>query len=463
MSVGRVVPSHAARILDERGSEVSEGRVGTLSFRGPSIMKGYYNREDATEAIRRGDGFLDSGDRAFLYDGELYITGRSKDLIIRAGRNLMPQEIEREVAEIDGVRRGCVAAFGVPDPSTGTEKVVVVAETREDGSEARAHLAQTVASRLVEHMGVPPDDVRLVPPRTIPKTSSGKLRRGACRDLYLRGELSRGATKSWLFWVRAAWLSAAARSKRAVRTSVSVAFGVYAWLLSALFIGLGWVAVWLIPSRALFQRFVRRAARIYLPLSGIRFDVEGAERLAGSGPSVVISNHASYLDPIPLIATLQTDCAFVVKNEAASWPLFGRFIRKLGYLPVEREAVDESVKSTDAMRALLDSGRSVILFPEGTFSYATGIRPFKLGAFKLAADAGCPLVPVGLVGTRRWLRDGTWLPRRSRLQVVIGEPRVVKDGSFAGLVGIKEETAEWIADAVGEPRLDLVSAGPAAT
>ena len=461
VSVGRVVPGHEIRIVDDGGREVAEGREGSLIFRGPSVMQGYYKMEDATAAIRRGDDYLDSGDLAFELDDELFITGRSKDIIIRAGRNLMPQEIEKEIAEVDGVRRGCIAAFGVSDGATGTEKLVVVAESREDDAEARARIARAIESRLLERIGVPPDDVRLVPPHSIPKTSSGKLQRSACREQYLRGELASDKSSSWTFWARALWFSGKARAGRELRRCGHTLFGSYVWVLSALFVLFGWALTWLIPTRRVYARFVRGAARVYLWLSGIRLEIKGAEHLGDTrGPFVFVANHASYLDPIPVMASLPNDYAFVVKSEAASWPLFGRFIKKLGHLPVKRTLADESAKSTDEMRDLLDQGRSVVLFPEGTFSYVTGIRPFKLGAFKLAAESSCPLVPIALLGTRRWLRDGTWMPRPSRLEVVIGEPRPIKDPSFEGIVQVKEETSEMIAAAVGEPRLDLVSAGP---
>ncbi len=461
VGVGNVVPRHEIRIVDEGGRDVPEGREGSLIFRGPSVMKGYYKKEDATAAIRRGGGYLDSGDRAFELDGELFITGRSKDIIIRAGRNLMPQEIEKKIAEVDGVRRGCIAAFGVSDAATGTEKLVVVAESREDDAEARARIGRAIESRLLERIGVPPDDVRLVPPQSIPKTSSGKLRRSACREQYLRGELASDRNSSWTFWARALWFSGKARVGRELGRFGRVLFGSYVWVLSALFVLFGWALTWLIPTRRLFARFVRYAARVYLLLSGIRLEVEGSEHSSeAGGPFVFVANHASYLDPIPVMASLPNDYAFVVKSEAASWPFFARFIQKLGHLPLKRSLADESAKSTDEMRELLDQGRSVVLFPEGTFSYATGVRPFKLGAFKLAAESGRPLVPIALLGTRRWLRDGTWMPRPSRLKVVIGEPRPIADPSFEGIVQIKEETAEIIAAAVGEPRLDLVSAGP---
>jgi 1-acyl-sn-glycerol-3-phosphate acyltransferase len=109
------------------------------------------------------------------------------------------------------------------------------------------------------------------------------------------------------------------------------------------------------------------------------------------------------------------------------------------------------------MKAALARGRSLVLFPEGTFSRASGVRPFKLGAFKLAAETGTPLVPLALAGTRRLLRDGTWIPRRVPIRIEIGAPIAV-EGSFAAMVRAKEEAADDIARRAGEPRLDLVAA-----
>ena len=248
---------------------------------------------------------------------------------------------------------------------------------------------------------------------------------------------------------------------RGWRQAKYLAFGSCVAAVTGLFVASGWVLAIVVPSRRFFQRFVHRAARVYLALTGIRLEVEGATQLSEqAGPFVFAVNHASYLDAIPVMAALSIDYAFVVKREAAVWPVIGRFIHRLGHLPVERVHAGESAKSTRAMHGLLENGRSVVLFPEGTFTYASGIRPFKRGAFKLAVKSETPLVPMALVGTRRWLRDGTWIPRRSALKVVIGKPRTAREASFSGMVQLKEETAELIAHEVGEPRLDLIAAGP---
>src|SRR5262245_2536469 len=207
VSVGGPLPDHEVRLLDEAGRPVSEGTVGRLVFRGPSMTPGYYRQPEATAAITSEGGFLDSGDLAFSQQGELFITGRLKDLIIKAGRNLVPQEIEEVAAGVEGIRRGCVVAFGTAHPTLGTESLVVVAETRAPEGPERDALAAAVTERVSAALGAPPDTVVLVDPGAVPKTSSGKIRRAATRDLHLSGELGRAARTPWL---RRALLVAAA-------------------------------------------------------------------------------------------------------------------------------------------------------------------------------------------------------------------------------------------------------------
>ena len=117
--MGRALPEHEVKIVDDLGRELGERTVGRLAFRGPSMTSGYYRKPEATAAMTLADGFLDSGDLAYVAEGEIYITGRRKDLIIKGGRNLVPQEIEEAAAAVPGIRRGCVVAFGLAHPETG--------------------------------------------------------------------------------------------------------------------------------------------------------------------------------------------------------------------------------------------------------------------------------------------------------------------------------------------------------
>ncbi|MEC9182110.1 MAG: AMP-binding protein [Actinomycetota bacterium] len=184
--LGTAVPGLEMRVVDpESREELPERSVGELLMRGTSVTPGYYKRDDATAELLQ-DGWLCTGDLAYILDGQLVLCGRIKDVIIVGGRNVFPEDIERAVGTIDGVRAGNVIAFGV-EGYKGKESVVVVAESRvENGDEIRSDIHQ----RTLEVCGLPPRDVILVEPSTLPKTSSGKLQRSKCRELYLAETLS---------------------------------------------------------------------------------------------------------------------------------------------------------------------------------------------------------------------------------------------------------------------------------
>ena len=183
--LGRAVPGLEMKIVDpETKTELPERHVGELLLRGTSVTPGYYKRPDATSAMFH-EGWLCTGDLAYTLDGELVICGRIKDVIIVGGRNVFPEDIERAVGTIDGVRAGNVIAFGI-DGYKGKETVIVVAEVKDvDLDRVRADIHHSA----LEVSGLPPRDVMLVKPGTLPKTSSGKLQRAKCRELYLDGGL----------------------------------------------------------------------------------------------------------------------------------------------------------------------------------------------------------------------------------------------------------------------------------
>jgi len=188
--LGTALPGLELKVVDtDTYEDLPERHVGELLLRGTSVSPGYYKRPDATKELFR-DGWLCTGDLAYLLGGELVLCGRIKDVIIVGGRNVFPEDIERAVGPLDGVRAGNVIAFGI-DGYKGKETVIVVAEVRAtddpgllDGIRERIH------HRTLEVCGLPPRDIILVTPSTLPKTSSGKLQRAKCRDQYLNEELS---------------------------------------------------------------------------------------------------------------------------------------------------------------------------------------------------------------------------------------------------------------------------------
>ena len=188
--LGTAVPGLEMKVVDpETFESLPERHVGELLLRGTSVTPGYYKRPDATAALFHDD-WLCTGDLAYLLDGELVMCGRIKDVIIVGGRNVFPEDIERAVGPLDGVRAGNVIAFGM-EGYKGKESVVVVAEVRlTETSGVLADVRERIHHRALEVSGLPPRDVMLVQPGTLPKTSSGKLQRSKCKAEYLDEELA---------------------------------------------------------------------------------------------------------------------------------------------------------------------------------------------------------------------------------------------------------------------------------
>ncbi len=183
--LGRPVEGLEIRVVDPiTGDELKEREVGELEIRGTSVTPGYYKRPDANIELFH-DGWLRTGDLAYLLDGEMVMCGRIKDMIIVGGRNVYPEDIERALADIDGVRAGNIIAFGV-DNAQGKEGLVIVAESKSDDHDG---VRRSVADRVRVAVGLPAKDIVLVLPGSLPKTSSGKLQRSLCKIRYLGAEL----------------------------------------------------------------------------------------------------------------------------------------------------------------------------------------------------------------------------------------------------------------------------------
>ncbi len=183
--LGRPLDGFELRIVDPAtGALRGEREVGELELRSPSVTPGYYRNAEATTATF-DEGWLRSGDLAYLIDGQLVVCGRQKDVIIVGGRNVFPEDVERAAASVDGVRAGNVIAFG-SNRKRGRESIVVVAETRTDDVH---EVHDSVVTRVCDAVGVPPVEVVLVRPGSLPKTSSGKLQRSLCRDRYHENQL----------------------------------------------------------------------------------------------------------------------------------------------------------------------------------------------------------------------------------------------------------------------------------
>ncbi len=451
VACGHPLPGHQIRVVDAAGREVGERREGRLQFQGPSTTAGYYRNPERTAEMKDG-AWTDSGDRAYLAAGDLYITGRVKDIVIRAGRNIYPQEVEVAVGALDGVRTGCVAVFGTHDAASGTERLVVVAESRERDPKRRAALVERISAIAGELVEQPPDEVVLAPPHAVPKTSSGKIRRDATRQLYEAGTITADGKAVWLQLARLYLAGAAGGLRRRLRGLGAVLYAAHWWAMLLLVAVVVWPGAQILPGFALRWALVHGAARLFFRLIGVRIRVEGAERLHAFR-GIVLLNHSSYADTLGLSAIMEGPLAVVAKKELADQFIAGRFLQSLGCLFVERARAEEAMEDATATRAAVDAGRQVVFFPEGTLTRMPGLLGFRMGAFTIAAEGGVPVLPVGVRGMRTLLRDGQWFPRHGSVDVRVGEPLSAEGEDFSAAVRLRDQARRQMLDLVGEPDL----------
>jgi 1-acyl-sn-glycerol-3-phosphate acyltransferase len=451
VSSGQALPDYQVRVVDDAERELPDRREGRIEFRGPSATRGYLHDETASRELFRGD-WLDTGDMGYIVGGDLFVTSRVKDLIKRAGRNIYPYEVERAVGAVAGVRRGCVAAFGVAGDAL-TERLIVVAETAE-AERTHAQLRDGVERAVSQVLGFAPDDVALVRPDTVPKTASGKIRRPACRQLYERGELQRPAVAVPLQYARLWW-----HGLGAGRLRRRIADQTYAWRARCVFavlIAVVWPSVVLAPSTKARWRAMRLGARWLLRLSGVPLTVIGADRMP-RGPCVFVANHASYLDAVVVAATVPTMCSFVVKGELAHRFFARIFLERIGATFVERIDVQKGVEDARRLTAIL-SCRAVLMFPEGTLTRMPGLLPFHMGAFAAAVDAHVPVVPIAIRGTRSILRSDVWYAHRGAVDVTFAEPLVPDGSDWRAAVRLRDRARAAILERLDEPDLGGVVA-----
>jgi 1-acyl-sn-glycerol-3-phosphate acyltransferase len=450
VSCGLPIPAHEIRIVDDAGSELGDRHEGHLQFRGPSATSGYFRNPEATRSLF-DDGWLSSGDLAYIAEGEVYLTGRSKDVIIRAGRNIYPHELEEAVGDLPGIRKGCVAVFGSPQPDSGVERLVVVAESRTTDAEQLQDLAQSVNETTVDIIGTPADDVIVAPPHTVLKTSSGKIRRAACRELYERQSLGVSRRAPWLQLVRIAAATVRPRARRLLRAVADLLYAGYAVLMTMIVAAVLWPVVTLLRWRKRSWQLASWGLRLVAFLTATPIRVSGLDNLPREGPFVLVANHASYIDPFVVTAVIPHRFVWVAKLEFLDHWLTRLPLKRLGAHFVDRWDAEGGVRDTRRLLDELRSGHSLAFFPEGTFYRSPGLLPYYLGAFVVAAEAGAPVVPVVLRGTRSKLRDGQWRLRRGALAVDVLSPVQPGGHEWSDAITLRDTVRGAMLRLCGEP------------
>jgi len=457
VACGRPLPGHQVRIVDAGGRELAERREGRLQFKGPSSTRGYFRNADATRGLFQGE-WLNSGDLAYVAEGDIYITGRAKDIIIKAGRNIYPTEFEEAIGELSGIRAGSVAVFGSMDARGGTERLVVLSETRKRDEAGRAELIVRINAVVTDIAGMPPDDIVLAPPNTVLKTSSGKIRRADCRKLYEQGLIGKpGRSLRWQ-GARLVLSRVLPRLRQTLHDFGGLAFAAYGWVALLVLTLPTWLLVAGLPCEPWRWTVIRGALRVLAGATGTPLAVVGRENLPALGqPCIYVSNHASYLDGCVMLAALPGVFSFVAKAELMGNFVTRVFLGRIGTQFVERFDRQQGINDARRIAAAARGGRPLLYFAEGTFTRMPGLLPFQMGAFTAAAKAGVPVVPITVRGTRSMLRDDSGFPRPGAITVVIDAPIAPQGGkadAWADAVKLRDETRRRILARSGEPDLE---------
>lgn len=452
VSCGRPLPGHEIRVVDEAGREAASHAEGRIEFRGPSATVGYHRNPEATAKLFHS-GWLDTGDVGYISGGELFLTSRAKDLIKRGGHNIHPYDLEAAIGEIPGMRKGCVAVFGMADRVSGTERVVVVAETNQTDPSSRAALRERIVALASIHLNGPADEVLLASPHTVLKTSSGKIRRAACRELYERGLLQTQRRAVWLQLARLTSQAVVARLRRGARALSQAAYGIYCWLAFLLLSAAAIPMLILLTTARARRHLAHSVAKLLMRACGIAPSVTGRGNLDASKPMVIVANHASYVDAILLTAVLPPDVHFVAKRGFERARAMAWVMRRLGTYFVERADATRGLEDTRELATAVKRGETVVFFPEGTFSRAPGLEAFHLGAFVVSTESGAPVIPIVLRGTRSVLRENRWLPLRYPVEVSI-QPAIAPRGcDWSAAVQLRDQVREAMLRHCGEPDL----------
>jgi 1-acyl-sn-glycerol-3-phosphate acyltransferase len=224
------------------------------------------------------------------------------------------------------------------------------------------------------------------------------------------------------------------------------------WLVVGLAVPAAWIAVMVLPQTGWRWRAVRSIARAAFAAINVPIAVNGLDRLV-NGNAVLVFNHSSYADALLLAAVLPGEPAYAAKREFAGQIFAGPFLRRLGALFVERYDLSVSLAHTERAIAAARQGRNIVFFPEGTFTRRAGLSEFYLGAFKVAAEAGVPVVPGILRGTRSMLRSDQWFPRWAALSVTIEDAIMPPGKDFASLLQLRDAARKVVLAGCGEPDL----------
>lgn len=449
---GEPLPGHQIRIVDEEDNLLVERQVGYVQFKGPCATQGYYRNPEETQKLFHG-AWLDTGDMGYFSEGELYITGRKKDIIIKAGRCYFPEALEEAVWNVAGVRKGCVAAFGISDELDSTEKLILVAEIYEAQKNREKLIKEDIFRLCAEVMGISPDDILLTGAHVIPKTSSGKLKRSALKVLYQEHKLKSKPIFPWKEWSSLIIKSILWGFKKSLVVLLKILYTLYVLFLCVITLPVLWIVLMIAPLD-FSKKIIFPVVRILFYSSFSPITVYGKKNLPTT-PCIYVSNHTSYLDALVLLTVLPKDVLFVGKKELLHWMFVGSIVKRLNYITVDRFDFTQGESEVEKIMEEVRKGHSIMIFSEGTFNNIRGVRPLKLGAFEIATLTQTPIFPVGIRGLRGVMSGEAKLLKPTPISVYLGKRILPQGNSWEEMLRLRHEVYDALVNLSGEPALSI--------
>ena len=371
-SVGTPVEGHEVRILDEFGRLCRADQPGRLQFRGASQMRGYWNNLAATAAVTKA-GWIDTGDVAFHAGGEIYLVGRSKDVIIRHGRQFPVEPIEAAVEEVAGIQLRGVAVVGTIEQTAGTERLVVLAECTAEGLE-HPRVLKAVREAVWNVTGEEPGAIHLIKPGTLPRTANRKIRRTEARRLVAQGTIGAEPAAPSL-QMAGLWIANTANLVR--RGASKFIRGITARSRERL---ARWTGALMTFSGA--PGAVQPAVRAVLGIMGNRPVPEGTQM---RGPVVIISQRSNPMDALSVVSLVENDVTLAGPETLIGLPEWAaRMLRPL------------VADTREQMEAALEAGRTLVVFPDSPLGTPVLRLRYRLRALEAAVNTGAPIVPLGM-------------------------------------------------------------------
>ena len=372
-SVGAALGGHEVRIVDEFGRLCRPDEPGRLLFRGASQMRGYWNNAEATAAVVSKDGWIDTGDVAFQAGGEVYIVGRSKDVIVRNGRQLPVEPIEAAVEEVAGVQPRGVAVVGTLEQTAGAGQLVVVAECTAEGLE-HPRVLKAVREAVFNVTGEEPGAIHLINPGTLPRTANQKIRRTEARRLVAQGAIG-AEPAAPAFQMAGLWIANTANLAR--RGASKFLRGIAERTRERL---ARWTGALMTFSGA--PGAVQPAVRAVLGIMGNRPVPEGTQM---RGPVAIVSQRSNPMDAFSVVSLVENDVTLAGPETLIGLPEWAaRMLRPL------------VVDTREQMEAALRAGRTLVVFPDSPLGTPALRLRYHLRALEAAVNTGAPIVPLGM-------------------------------------------------------------------